>query len=795
MPPSAALLRDVLQHQKPRALWIPPSIAEQLLQEPDGVQWFQCLDFVCYTGGPFSQESGELLSQVTELVPLYGSTEAFQVPQLAPQDPRTDYAYMEWNPVFKLEMQPSQDEPGSFEMVLFANADTETMSALNHNLPGVYEWRTKDLFKRHPDPLKPDMWSYYGRRDDIIILSNSEKFNPVPMELAIQSHPMVSGALIVGQGKTQAALLVEPKPDFEDHETFLKEIWPKIELANLLAPAPARITRSKILVSRPDKTLTRAAKGTIVRKLTDSDYHSEIQALYSRETPLLQSFQIQKLSLKPSLTLDSVLSFVREAVVLTMPSAATLLETEDLFVNGLDSLKCTELCKALISGLQNIEGTYDLSWISTRMIYEHPTISAVAGILHTFAITGKAPQLHRGYNSARRAGDVQAMVHKYTHGLPSPHTASGKCCSNDLQVILTGSTGSLGIELLHEFLQDPQISKIYCLNRGSDAQARQEAALLKRFASKKHNLSKIVYHTVELGAPIFGLTPSAFQVLVDNVNLIVHNAWKVDFIQPLTSFEPQILGVRNLVELSIKSHLRPRIIFVSSISSVINWSKIGRVGFPTEEPLSEDCHTFLKVGYAESKYISERILQTANEQSGVPVSILRVGQIGGSTIHGDIGRARQDWLVSLIQTSSAMRLVPTGVALVDWMPINELGRVILDILHFEKLSADIKIFNLVHPQPLPWNALIETLVDRFGMKLKLVSLKEWVGVLHASTNSNIKDVAAKPAVRLLSFFEALGDGRELYYHSDNCIKASETFRLMQPVNKQWIEASLRQMGL
>jgi hypothetical protein len=84
MPPSGALLKEVMKHQQIRALYLPPSIAEQLLSEPNGIDFFKGLDFLCYTGGPFSSNAGRLLSTVTELCPLYGSTEAFQVPQLAP---------------------------------------------------------------------------------------------------------------------------------------------------------------------------------------------------------------------------------------------------------------------------------------------------------------------------------------------------------------------------------------------------------------------------------------------------------------------------------------------------------------------------------------------------------------------------------------------------------------------------------------------------------------------------------------------------------------------------------------
>ncbi|KAI9705388.1 MAG: hypothetical protein M1820_005218 [Bogoriella megaspora] len=78
--PSGALMKEVLKQQKIKALYIPPSIAEQLLAEPDGLDYFRGLDFICYTGDPFSPDAGKRLVGLTDLVPLYGSTEAFQTP-------------------------------------------------------------------------------------------------------------------------------------------------------------------------------------------------------------------------------------------------------------------------------------------------------------------------------------------------------------------------------------------------------------------------------------------------------------------------------------------------------------------------------------------------------------------------------------------------------------------------------------------------------------------------------------------------------------------------------------------
>lgn len=785
MPPSAALMKEVMMHQRLRALYIPPSIAEQVLQEPNGLDLFRDLDFLCYTGGPFSQEAGEILAQVTELLPLYGSTEAFQVPQLAPQDPLKDYAYMEWNPIFKVEMQPSDDEAGAFELVLFADADTENMSALNHNFPGIHEWRTKDLFKRHPNPQKPNLWSYYGRRDDIVVLSNGEKFNPVPMELIIQGHPMLAGALAIGQGRHQAALIVEPKNHIIGKETLLNEVWPQVEQANAISPAQARIVRSKMLVASPEKPFARAGKGTIVRKLTEKAYATEIQALYSREADKAQLSTSRMPTLRPSFPLQSVSSFVREAVVLALPSAAALSGSDDLFAHGLDSLKCIDLCKTLKSGLQEISGSHDPSWITAQIIYEHPNVEKLSTILHEFVNTGKLPKGLSDHTN--RAAELQAMVEKLTCSLPSQQLPLSDIPTSHLNVALTGSTGSLGIEILDRFIKDPHVSEIFCLDRSSNAQQRQEKALSERFATTEQDLKKIAYFAVDLAVPQLGLAVQDFEILVERVDIIVHNAWKIDFNQPLSSFESQIQGVRNLIDLSIRSRRKPRIMFVSSVASIMKWAMTVGKGFAPETVPSDACSTALETGYAESKYIAERVLYEANQRSGVPVSILRVGQIGGSTMQGDVAFARQEWLASLIETSMTMGAVPTNVSLIDWIPINELGSAILDIFHSENSSVEAKVFNLVNPNPLEWDALVEMLIEHFGMIAKPMPLVQWVEELRKSTTST-------PAAKLLGFFGALGQGMQVRYRTENSAKASKTFRQMQPVSEGWVVVWLKQWG-
>lgn len=126
------------------------------MHDPAALNLFKNLDFIAYTGGPFSPAAGATLGAIKTLPPFYGSTEAFQVPQLAPLDPSSDYGHMEWRPSFKVEMKPIDigEEAGAVhELVLFKDDTTQRMSAMDHNFPNTQgEWRTEDLLLRHPSP-------------------------------------------------------------------------------------------------------------------------------------------------------------------------------------------------------------------------------------------------------------------------------------------------------------------------------------------------------------------------------------------------------------------------------------------------------------------------------------------------------------------------------------------------------------------------------------------------------------------------------------------------------------------
>ncbi|KAG6863133.1 nonribosomal peptide synthetase, partial [Termitomyces sp. T159_Od127] len=142
----------------------------------------------------------------------------------------------------------------------------------------------------------------------------------------------------------------------------------------------------------------------------------------------------------------------------------------------------------------------------------------------------------------------------------------------------------------------------------------------------------------------------------DSVNVIIHNAWRLDFNLSLTSFEQNIQGTRRLIDLA-RSGPHPelvRFIFTSSVASAQAW---GQPEVPFPEEVVADAAVAVGNGYGEGKYVSERILA----KSGVQFASLRIGQVCGGLPNG--AWATSDWLPILVKSSIALGALPrtTGV--------------------------------------------------------------------------------------------------------------------------------------
>ena len=86
------------------------------------------------------------------------------------------------------------------------------------------------------------------------------------MEEVIGSHPNISAALLVGQGRRRSSLLIRQKKSLmspEEREGFLEDLWPTVERANKLCFAHGRVLRGLVLFTSAEKPMLRAGKGQL----------------------------------------------------------------------------------------------------------------------------------------------------------------------------------------------------------------------------------------------------------------------------------------------------------------------------------------------------------------------------------------------------------------------------------------------------------------------------------------------------------------------------------------------------
>ncbi len=794
-PPSGEILSDIMSRYKLRAAWCPPTVIEQLLQEPTGFEQAAALEFIIYTGGPLAPSVGDRLSQVTDVCQIYGSTEIGVQAALVPL--RENWQWLEWSPHLQNVLDPVED--GLYEMVVPANASYPEIRQLRHTFPKhVGDWRTRDLFRRHP--TNPRLWQFQGRRDDILGMSNGEKFNPVTMEGIIQGHSLVRGALIVGTARFQAGLIIEPKPDVTmSDEELIEEVWPSIDKANVDGPAHAQIFRSKVMVASPGKPFIRAGKGTVVRGQTNRLYKEELDALYS-------GANADRLRAAPRLdlpyNLDALRRYVRTSA-LPFIRKGEFADDDDFFANGVDSLQTLELTNTIKFGLKKHMSPSALSVISTRTIYAHPNVGRLAAFLDRLLNQGAGSnRINDNAFSARdaeaqRCERISAMVERYTKDLPPSSASTSKDIPIDrFVVVLTGSTGTLGTNILQVLLEDSQVIKVYCLNRAPDALERHQKAFADRVVH--YDLAtKVEFLQAEFGGPQFGLESTKFKELKASVNVIVHNAWKVDFNHTLESFDAHIRGVRDFVDWSISSHQHPHIFFVSSISSVGNWAKVYGAQDPVPEKPPRSYSIAQNLGYGESKHVSECILDVAAEQAGVRSSILRSGQIAGPLAPNGGEWNRNEWLPSLLRTSKNLGCILNSLSTIDWIPVDELARVIVELVHMSCQSNISQVYNLVNPKIAEWADLLHA-VQKHWPTIKVISSAEWIEKLKAIDAEDTANQTLMPALKILDFFEGMERGTRRpqdevqRYETKKSVAASKTMADLGPVNAEAMETWLQQ---
>ncbi|QRW09278.1 AMP binding enzyme [Ceratobasidium sp. AG-Ba] len=724
MVPTAELTLQVTSRSGCVSLPTVPAFLEAWARDEEAIELLKRLRAVMFGGGSLSDWAGDILSsRGVQTYSIYGSTEVggvtyFNASARAP----ADWTYVQFSDRVDVRFVEQGDAEGSCE-VFFVECDTHQPFVFNYEMDGKRAYRTHDLLVRHP--TKPWLWKSVGRMDDQIVLLNGEKVTPGPMEEEIVKSPIVNAAIMFGRERNQTGVLVElvstaQRRSLEAGERIqvIEEIWPFIKNANATSPAHARLAKSAILFTDPDRPLPRTPKGNVRRSAALDVYQDGIKSLYVS----IESGAGNNVAGPPDWTEASIVEWLGDQAKGLLGRGVDV--EADLFQQGMDSLAATLLTRTIKSALHHATDPTIQdreSKIDQQTVFQRPSIQQLTRHIISLSSSSQSADPAELHKAALTA--IRNMIDKHTPTRPA-------CTPQVLRptgerIVLTGTTGALGSHILVQLLQNDKVERVWALNRkprNGDVMSRQRLS----FEDKSLDVGlleseKLVLLEAELTKSGLGLASSMLDEIRTTATAIIHNAWQVNFNLTLQSFEPSIVGAKNLIDLAFDSVHRPRFIFTSSIS-VAGVEKIG--GRLPEEYISLDQATN-RIGYGESKLVAEKMLESARS-AGLETCIVRFGQLTGDKSSGSWSST--DWVPSVIASSLSVGCLPDALGIVSWIPLDIAATTAIDAC----LSRDhvlSPVINCAHPRPISWSQAMSgfsnTLQSGRDLSLPLVQLSLW----------------------------------------------------------------------
>ena len=285
--PSAELVVEALEHVCVDSLVLVPPFLEAIASNSNMLEYVtKHVKLVFYGGGDVSKTAGDAFASRTRLFNMNGSTETSPYPTIYPSGrwPAEEWNYIRLHPEAGIDFRPVVSGSEVCEAVLIRKPELAVEQPVFKVFPNLTEYPTKDLFAPHPS--RPDLWAHKGRKDNTIVFRPGYMCNPTAMELHVSQHPQVRSSLMVGTGRSQPALLVEPlgteRLTREGKNELVESIWPVVEEANKDYKFGAKVSRTHIHVLDHDQPMSYAGKGTVQRAQTLTIYQSLVDDLYAR---------------------------------------------------------------------------------------------------------------------------------------------------------------------------------------------------------------------------------------------------------------------------------------------------------------------------------------------------------------------------------------------------------------------------------------------------------------------------------------------------------------------------------
>lgn len=560
---------------------------------------------------------------------------------------------------------------------------------------------TGDWVKRTAD----GDYIYLGRMDRQLKIRGL-LIAPEEIEASLHRHPLVTGAAVIGQTSQQRKRLIAivESSGITAHQLnyFLKETLPSWMIPHQI-----------ILTTTIPKNI---------------NWKIDYQQLESMD------FSIQKVNVN---SLNSVVA----------PSTSTILQL--ICKNLLELTTLPSVDDDLMDDLG--ADSFDILQIITQ--------SASEGIYFSIGIVGQL----RTINALTRwsqSNDSQLppdAMHASTlrrectldHSLTLVAQIEPCGTMTKTEILLTGSTGFLGIHVLDELLQQTE-ANITCLIRGENkTDALQRIIHTAHFYGIQMNplTNRISIVIGDITAPQLGLSSSDWNELSHTTTDIYHCAADVNMVKSYEALKPtNIYGTKEIARLA-STATQKRLYYASTLSVFAGTDQNSGV---CQENDTLDKTQYVYGGYAQSKWMAEYHLQ----HSSLDVTLFRLGLITGNSHQPRF--PVHDYLSMVVKGLQKIGSVPKG----DWDSI-QLDATPVDYaakaLVYLSLHAQASCYHLVNTSGFSL-AMIITAMGKQGVALDIKDPQSWTN----NVNQDAHTAAASMALcRLLNHEDRYNNYRSM----------------------------------
>jgi len=793
--PTGSSVVRLLQDSGAKALLTVPSILEDvaLLPHDQGITALRELDFVAFGGGiPKSSVGQRLDAAGVRLINHYGATETGPLTPFFVPQPGHDWHYIKLRrDIFRpleVKLQPVED----------SNPSGQAYKLSLRPFGWAERFELQDLLISHDGSLEE--FSIAGRTDDLICLATGEKVRPTILESALNQHPDVKSAVAFGDGRFELGVMIEPWRDVGSEsarDLFKHSLWLLVEEAGQQMDSHARISSLAAMLIVSPGALPRSDKGTVLRREINRLFSAEISQVYQNLEAAVSA---------PVFDWDNPTASIR-ALVIAAGSfrVSNWPDCQDFFELGMDSLHATKLRRLLLAsirraGVESTGGSH-ADRITDDIVYRNPSIEKLVG-----AIT--EPNTTTSASGLSPLDSLEKIAQRYS-------TDSNRDHEHGITVLMTGSTGSLGSHLLSNLANNPSVSRVVALVRSADESGLER---LKRVFGERaitledQDWSKIEVHETDASAAFLGLEEATYQNIAQRVTHIIHVAWPMSFKMSLQSFGAAFRGLQNLIELACEAHRhgpwkRPRMLFISSISTVGNWASFHKDRFVPEEPI-QGRNCALDLGYAEAKLVCEKMIEQASrDYPQVQVGYARVGQVSGAqngfwnadehfvavlaASHkiGKLPNLQGVSPVPLLRVDQVRNLIniANSAQTLSWLPVDTAAAAVAEIL-LDHRPLQL-VYHLENPVRQSWQEMITYLAQELGIDAgQIIPFERWLEeVKHLPAQEN-------PARELTNFvhkeFRKMSCG-EVILDTTVARQSSATLRRQGAIQQEQVGAYLR----